>query len=379
MGEFLPVCSGADLKLMPAPPPEAILVSVAECGKGPAALKAVMNLKKKSGAKKILMDNGMFTYHRKWQDGKKVIFDDSRPVYPKGVEMNLTAFHNAYYNAIVQPNITFITDLPTPKLPANHDPGEEEFHFMLSTYHNLIRAKEMVELHANYCPQVELYFAFQGYNVDQLIRIKKELGNLQFAGYALATRTLKWNQLVAVMMMLHHYGVRKIHILAGSNLPSMVVGAFMARHFFDLVSYDSANWLTFGLKETIRLFGSMGTVRAVEKIPVPSKLLPIRCNCPHCQERSIADIRAIPHGQYKQHLISKHNYFIEVETAKALYKHSETPAMLRDFLLSKSTRTKLILEMYDCLLAVHNMKDYFNDFKFAQGFAEFIFHQFKAR
>ena len=74
-----------------------------------------------------------------------------------------------------------------------------------------------------------------------------------------------------------------------------------------------------------------------------------------------------------------HNYVTEVETAKALYDHSQTPEMLRDFLLSKSHRTKLIGEIYECLSAVVSMKEQFSDFRFVKGFAEYIFSTFKAR
>jgi hypothetical protein len=179
--------------------------------------------------------------------------------------------------------------------------------------------------------------------------------------------------------MLHHYGVKKIHILAGSNLPAMTVGAFLARHIFDEVSYDSHNWLFFSLKESYRIYGSMGAARATKKVEVPSYILALTCDCPHCQGRSLYDIREIEHGQEKQHLLAKHNFFIEVETAKALYAHSETPDMLKDFLLSKSNRTKLIFEMHECMSAIYEMKGYLGDYQFARGLAEYVFERFKAR
>lgn len=260
-----------------------------------------------------------------------------------------------------------------------YDHGDEELRFMMATYHNLIRAKEVTELRAKYCPDVELYYTFQGYNLSQLERIIKELNGLQFEGYCLATRALPWNKLISMMLILHHHGAKKIHILAGSNMPTMVVGAFMARHLFEEVSYDSHNWLYFAMKETFRFYGSMGTARAVEKVAVPNHILSLTCDCPHCQGRSLKDIREIEHGRPKQNLLALHNYYIEVETAQALYDQSETPDMLRDFLLSKSHRTKLILEMHEALTAVFEMKDYLSDYQFTQGLAEYIFQRFKAR
>ena len=214
MGEFLPVFSAVRGNLLLTPPPEAVLVSVAECGRGVSSLKSIRNLIRKSGAKRVYLDNGMYSYFNLWRDGQRVIFDGRRPVYPgNGIAMNVTPNHDIYFTLALKPNVTFVTDLPTPDLAAPQDPGEQEFYFMLSTYHNIVRAKEMAALMAQYCPDTELYFVFQGYSPDQLLRIKKELGELQFDGWALATRTLPWGRLAAMMILLHHFGFKKIAYL----------------------------------------------------------------------------------------------------------------------------------------------------------------------
>ena len=84
------------------------------------------------------------------------------------------------------------------------------------------------------------------------------------------------------------------------------------------------------------------------------------------------------HGQVKNNLLAQHNYYIETETAKAYFHHSETPEMLRDFLLSKSRRVKLILEIHKALSAIFEMRNYLNDMKFVNGLAEYVFNQFTA-
>jgi hypothetical protein len=321
----------------------------------------------------------MFTFFRKWEKGERVIFDNSRPIYPKGVAMNLTGIHAIECAMVLKPYVLIVTDLPVPKPKAPFDTGDAELNFLLVTYHNVLRAKEVSQLRAQYCSDVELYYTFQGYNLNQLERIVRELNGLQFEGFCFATRALAWNKLTAMMLMLHGHGVKKIHVLAGSSMPIMAVGAFMARHIFDEVSYDSHNWLYFALKGTFRFFGSMGTARAVKKVEVPKHILSLTCDCLHCQGRSLNDIREMPHGQDKQHLLAKHNYYIETKTARAYYDHSETPAMLRDFLLAHSHRKKLILEMHEALSGIYEMKDFLSDEKFVRGLAEYVFNRFKAR
>jgi len=380
MGIFVPVCSGASLNLMPSPTPQSLLVSVASCG-SVSGINSVQKIIATKGIQKIFLDNGMFTFFRKMENGERVIFDHSRPIYPKRVAMNLTAVHAIHSAIILKPNVLIIPDLPVPNLlkSSNADQGDEELNFLKVTYHNLIRAKETSYLRQKHCPDVELYLAFQGYNINQLHRIMKEVNGLTFEGYCLATRALAWNKLLAIMLLLKGYGVKKIHILAGSNMPVMAVGAFVARHLFEEVSYDSHNWLYFSLVGTFRLFGSMGTVRPMKQIELSKNILSLTCDCPHCKDRSLFDIRAMEYGQNKQHLLAQHNFYIETETAKAYFNQSETPGMLRDFLLSKSHRKMLIQEMYEALSAIYEMKDYLIDMQVVNGLAEYTFSRFKAR
>jgi hypothetical protein len=116
MGIFLPVCSGAGLNLMPSPPPESMLVSVASCGTA-ASTNSIRELIELSEAKKIFLDNGMFTFFRKWEKGERVIFDNSRPIYPSGgVAMNLTAVHAIQVAMVLQPDVLIVTDLPVPRI-----------------------------------------------------------------------------------------------------------------------------------------------------------------------------------------------------------------------------------------------------------------------
>ena len=333
------------------------------------------------GVHKTFLDNGMYTLFKMLEEGQRVIFDDNRPIYPKKVSMNLTAVHAINCAIALKPNVLIVPDLPVPKISKalNYDHGDEEVCFMKVTYHNIIRAKETTYFRQKYCPDVELYLAFQGYNINQLHRIMKEVNGLTFEGYCLASRALMWNKLLAMMLLLKCYGAKKIHILAGSNMPVMAISAFAARHLFEEVSYDSHNWLFFALKGSFRFYGNMDAIQLVPHKEVQMDILSMRCDCPHCKGRSLYDIRQMDPGKEKQHLLAQHNYFIETETANAYFNHSETPAMLKDYLLSKSHRTELIQEMYKALSAIYEMKDFLNDKNLVNGLAECIFHRFKKR
>ena len=325
------------------------------------------------------MDNGMYTYFKKWRNHELVGCDDSLPVYPNhGIAMNLTAYHNVHYANIIKPSIFICNDLPVPKLVQPDNVGEQEFNFLLVNYHNILRAKETVKLREQFGIKSDLYFAAQVYNINQLLRIIKELDGLKFDGFCLATRALSWNRMVALMLMLRHLGIRKIHILAGSNMAAMAANAFLAKNLFDEITYDSANWTTFGRYQYFRVFGSMRAIRLKSDKPINNYLKNIQCNCQHCKGRTLGDIHDMPEGTPKHHLLAQHNYLVETQTAQAMFDHSVTPGMLRDFLLAHSNRTKLIMEIHQCLAAIYNMMDKVNDPKFIRGFCEYIYHTFKA-
>ncbi|HOO41609.1 MAG TPA: hypothetical protein PK653_09190, partial [Syntrophales bacterium] len=129
MGIFLPVCSGAGLNLIPSPPPESMLVSVASCGTV-ASTMTIQELIKLSEARKIFLDNGMFTFFRKLEKGERVIFDNSRPIYPRGVAMNLTGIHAIEAAVALRPHVLIVTDLPVPKMKEPYDHGDQELRFM---------------------------------------------------------------------------------------------------------------------------------------------------------------------------------------------------------------------------------------------------------
>jgi hypothetical protein len=240
------------------------------------------------------------------EEGQRLMFDNKRPIYPKNVSMNLTAVHAIECAMALKPNVLIVPDLPVPKISKelNYDHDDEELCFMKVTYHNIIRAKETSYLRQKYCPDVELYLPFQGYNIDHLHRIMKEVQGLTFEGYCLATRALTWNKLLAIMLLLKSYGAKKIHILAGSNMPVMAISAFAARHLFEEVSYDSHNWLFMANRDMFRFFGSMGDTQIIQEADLPNDILSSTCDCPHCKGRSLFDIREMPHGPEKHQLLA---------------------------------------------------------------------------
>lgn len=377
MGIFLPVCSAADLKLMPAPTPPSHLVSVASC----ATSSGILNTQKfvsKVRDTKIILDNGMYSTFQHREKGGRVIFDDYRPIRPDKNTINITAYHVAQIAALLKPNVLIVPDLPVPKSVKckGHDHGDEEYNYLLVTYHNKVRAKEITYYRDRYFPSVELYYAFQGYTIKHLHSVMEELNGLSFEGYCFATRALSWNKLLALMLLLKTYNARKIHILAGSNLSTMVIGAFAARHLFEEVSYDSHNWLFFANKMCFRFFGSMGAIQLVQHNAISKDILSMRCDCPHCGGRTVADIAAITPDKQKHYLLAQHNYYIEIETAKAFFNHSVTPDALRDFLLSKSDRVKLINKIHAAVSLIYQMKESLNNKDVVNGIANHIFHYF---
>ncbi len=373
MGNLLPVFSGVKPTQVPDPAPENILVSITDCALSENATKKFRNLIKRSCFQKTFLDNGMYTFHKKIMNDETVIFDPKRPVYPNnGIAMNLTAEHVAHYARILQPHVTFTLDLPVPKLTnIKPDPGLQEFNFMRATYHNLTRARELVNMKPTHFPNTDLYFVFQIYNIQQLVQIKKELGNIGFDGYAVPTRTLSWKQVAAVMLMLHHWKAERVHIFAGSNLKMMVVSAVFARHFFEEVSYDSTNWIQNSMYNKFRLYGSLKTVGVENGNVKQDQYNDYQCRCPHCDGRSIRDIRDMEYTP-RTSILSSHNQWIEQATAKEIMNHVDSAKDLCDYLSKYEVEKSEIIKLCDLVQRVLSMRKQYHNFEFVKSYSNII-------
>jgi hypothetical protein len=378
MGRFLPVFSGVSKSDMPDPTPENVLFSVSACGESDAALNQIIKLTKSLENSKIFLDNGMFTLFQKWKNdqlGKTreiIIMNKNAPVFPKDIGMNNCSEIIAKYASAIKPDVTFCMDLAVPKLRQKKYAGEDEFNFRLSTYNNILSAYEMVALKPKYFPTTDLYFVFQGYHINHLLRIKQSLLTLNFDGWAIPTRVLSCETLAGIMLILYYYGIRKIHIFAGSNLNAMIVGVYFARHFFDEVSYDSTNWLKYAINHDYRLFGSMRGVNTGENQTEKDLEFNKTCYCPHCRGRSIDDIRAMTNNSEKIKLLKMHNYYIEVLTADAMADNIDTPNDLLRFLLNNQANENSVRKIFDCLNSIHIMKNKFDSLDVVVQFAKLI-------
>ena len=70
----------------------------------------------------------------------------------------------------------------------------------------------MVTLKERYCPTVSLLYAVQAYSPDQLMVVMHEIRDFTLDGFSLPIRPYRWNQLLAMLVMLHHLKVKRAHV-----------------------------------------------------------------------------------------------------------------------------------------------------------------------
>ena len=202
----------------------------------------------------------MYTFFQLWQKGEAVSYDYAQPVFPKksNVAINLTSHHTITAALKLSPHVdTMIAnDLPVRK---SDDPGEREFLFRNVMYFNLKAARRNGHAEGRYCPTVSLLYAVQAYSPDQLMVVMHEIRDFKLDGFSLPIRPYRWNQLLAMLVMLHHLKVKRAHVLGSANVSTLAIVAFAAQHLFDEVSWDASSFH----KYSVFLFYQLKDVSAV--------------------------------------------------------------------------------------------------------------------
>lgn len=88
MSKLIHICSGVGTDAVSILHPSGVLVNAAKVLETANSHKQVIKFIKLSRAERVFLDNGMFSFFRRWQDGEMVSYDFNRPVYALIKDMN---------------------------------------------------------------------------------------------------------------------------------------------------------------------------------------------------------------------------------------------------------------------------------------------------
>ena len=218
---------------------------------------------------------------------------------------------------------------------------EQKMEFMRKLGYNLAWAKEVSDLRDKYCPEVCLLLPIQCYDIDQFDFFYARLQDVKFDGFSLPVRNLNEAQLMQLLIRLHRTGKKIIHVLGTAKYSNIVIMAFMARHFFDWLSFDATNWRVSASYQQYMQTRDLSLLNVSSKSSCPTGNPCCHPPCP-CSGMSFQVIQQMDYTD-KHKLLETHNHLATVNVANELFNHADTAYSLIQY-MGKTCRNAKTVE-----------------------------------
>lgn len=360
-GLFVIFCAGASLGSIPAGHVYGYLINVPESGHNSQAIaQTIKFLKSLPPGTLIQLDSGGFQlFLAEYGKVKKiVIFNPNNKLIYFNNYINLTPKHVIATVRQLLPYIFIMVSLDMP-VPRASGKARQEILFMKSNTFNVRCGREIASLRDKFRIPARLFIPCQTYDLAQFDYFVRELGDIRYDGYSLPTRIFNTKKITVFILKFIKMGVRQFHVLGTTRFSVLALLNYVARNYFDFVSVDATSWRMFAEKQIyLKPFSLIG--RRLHDKAILGKDDSIDCICPFCRGMSFGKIKNMPNAD-KTRLLMSHNYFVLQQAAEEFYKNSETPAMLKNFLLEKTGRKKDIDLVYRCITTIEAVKNILSD------------------
>jgi len=351
MGLFINFCAGTNAQILPAKMVNAILMNVPYDGIDDKSIADTNLIFDYAGTEYRFLDTGGYQYSVAEGKGIKLIIDSSQPGICSDTELNLTIKHVIY--AMVNMNITMANAMDFP-INAIGTKEQNNFEYMKKSGINVEWARESLRLKNKYCPDVELFLPIQCYDVEQLHDFLNRLGPLEFDGFSIPTRNFGVKELAVFLLRFYQLKIKKVHVLGTSQFFNIALAAYMARHYFDWVSFDATSWRE-SAQSAFYLNQHDLKPEKIHNVFINEEIIN-SCDCPFCKDTTFTFIKNLPQTE-RIDLLRCHNFWVIDQAAKNLYENAGSILTLEKYLKKKSSD----IEKIDELIKVLSLIDILNN------------------
>lgn len=355
MGDFVNSCSGAGVGSLPSNNLDSLLYNVPGATRDERAVAETKELLEVANPRILIQDSGGFQLFLAKTKGEPYLYAENLPIYHHNV-LNLTPQALIHAALIFKPDIIISPDDPIPKCK---NPLQQHALFLEHYAFNLKCAQKTAELMDRHRDAIgaDLFLAIQSYTLDELEMFLNDLGDIRYGGLSIPKRTHDPIDMAVFLLKFHSVGTRKAHVLGSLTFSRIAICAFFARHFFDFLSMDATTWRRDAELEKYYLPHDLRALRLQSNAELDQSVYTVRCNCPWCRGKTLADIKDMLYTEEKTGFLRRHNYWVIEECMRDCYEHAETPETLRDHLLQHSGRIDDISAIYRCLSDIRIIKD----------------------
>jgi queuine/archaeosine tRNA-ribosyltransferase len=352
MGQLINFCAGAELKILPANRVNALLFNVPDNGGRESDIRNTLKIIKAAKSNIVMLDSGGYQLLEAENLQKKITIDSSKPVIRTQSEINLAPWHVMQAAARLKPDFAVCLDFPILNIP---DPIGQKFEFERKLGFNSTWALECLGLKNQFCPDVKLLLPIQCDSIDQLAIFLNFIGGTEnFEGVSMPIRGMSINQIALFFARFYQLNIRRAHILGTSKFYVIALCAYMARHYFDWVSFDATTWSEFAKNAIYMHPCDLKSIKLGSRIIVDENIIN-DCICPFCRDKTFTYIKNLPHTE-KGALLKGHNWWVLEKATRDLYENCGSVIELRNYLKGKSRELDKVEELCRALSIVDALK-----------------------
>ena len=352
MGILVNFCAGAELHVLPARHVDALLINVPDDASSSSAINSTNRMLAAAKSRHVMMDSGGFQLHMAELNSKKISIDGNRPLICNETEINLAPVHVMRAAANMRPNIVVGQDYPIKKVA---DPAERKLEFLYKLGVNVICAIECSDLRKKLCPDIQFFVPVQCYDLEQFDQFSNLITGADYDGFSMPIRNLSIKEVILFMVRFYQIGIRQVHILGTSKLFAIAVTAYMARHFFEWVSFDATTWRKWADYSLYMNPYNLLQERIAQNVIIDAAI-PMDCTCPFCSGKTFTFIKNLPETD-RTSLLRGHNWWVIEKAAQDLYQNSRNVIELERCLRARGAKSKNIDELCKALSLAYSLRD----------------------
>ena len=348
--EFVFFFAGVDKKTMAGHRIKSILFNVPHHTQTKRSLTLSRELVKSSSAKYVMLDSGGFELLGAEKKRLAISHDPNAPIRQRG-KFNITPEHVIEAAQNLKPDIVVALDYPIKTLKEEQE-REKEFQSKLKF--NVKWAIRTAELREKYCPEMKLFIPVQCYDLRQVDIFFKRIKGINYDGVSMPVRNLGQRGILSFLMRFHEMGIRRVHLLGTASFYTIVLCAYMAKHYFDWISLDARSWGI--LAEKLKYLNPNLTTTQIADHGV-GRIGKAECKCLICREKTYSEMKGLSYkerGAFLRNVLWVHNRWATEKALKDSFKNSRSLSSLTRFLKKRSSTKWKIREVCESLATIVN-------------------------
>ena len=351
MGRLVNFCAGVETYVLPSKRVGAILLNVPANASSNAAIMSAKRMLELACTTEVILDSGGFQLHEAERLGKTISYDPSEKLVCNATWLNIAPLHVVQGAAIFRPRFFIGLDFPIRKgLNSQEKPAE----FMKKLGFNAIWAKECSALRSRLCPDVQFFLPVQCYDLNQLGQFMGLIPGVQFDGFSMPIRNLTDMEIILFLVRFRQMGVRQVHILGTSKITAIAIASYMARHYFDWVSFDATTWRIWAEKFLYMNPLNLEQDRITSNVKINANLQ-MDCPCPFCRGKTFTFIKNMP-GADRTAFLRSHNWWVIEKATRELYAAAGNIIGLERCLRARAVNPRKVEELCRALSLADALK-----------------------